>query len=601
MSFMFRINGYGLFFGALLAGILPLNSFAQDAQPLELEPIEVTKSRVHLLSGYSLGPESFFPVSALEALSALPIDLQSRSPKGGIQTDFSLRASSFQGVLVAIDSKRVNDPQTGHHNADIPVTREDIEALEVIPGAGSSLFGPDAIGGVVNIRRKKPRAKAMVFETGIGQYQSGWGLLSISEKKENFGLRVSVENNESAGFYEDTDFKKFTAAIASLVEFPDARLDFNFGYQEKEFGAFDFYTPGSGYLSKEWTKTYLTDLDLNVEKGSFTFRPSFLWRRHFDKFALDKTTVRSRYLNHHYTDIYLPGIYIRKEDSLLGTCGAGVEYTQESINSTNLGKHTRSRKSVILDNSKDLTQELSLGTALRVDDFYSFGRAYSGQIALRQNLSRRASIFAGASRNIREPSFTELYYNDPVTLGNAYLSEEKALNYQIGYDYKSEFVSTGVNLFLRREDDFIDWIKRDSSKAKWQVENISGANVAGLEAYLNLPLSEGLEFNSNYSYVDKRLYDNGYLYKYGPNYLRHLLNCGLNFQAPQGEQGLGFTYKKKPRRDGWLLVNTHLSYNLKKSCKLFLNVSNLFNVEYQEIEGIPQPGRWIESGVRFEW
>ncbi len=107
--------------------------------------------------------------------------------------------------------------------------------------------------------------------------------------------------------------------------------------------------------------------------------------------------------------------------------------------------------------------------------------------------------------------------------------------------------------------------------------------------------------DSNYSYINKRIDDRGYLYKYGPNYIKHLINNMLSLNLPFGIQTIELTYKKKPSRRGWFLLNTRLSYNLNKTSQFFVEVSNLLNVEYQEIEGIPQPGRWVESGLRFEW
>ncbi|MBU3958264.1 MAG: TonB-dependent receptor, partial [Candidatus Omnitrophica bacterium] len=118
---------------------------------------------------------------------------------------------------------------------------------------------------------------------------------------------------------------------------------------------------------------------------------------------------------------------------------------------------------------------------------------------------------------------------------------------------------------------------------------------------LRLELAENLILDSNYTYINKRINDQGYLYKYGPNYIRHIANTVFSFNSPFGVQTVGLTYKKKPIRDGWVLLGIHLSYNLNKNSKIFLKGTNILNVEYQEIEGIPQPGRWLEAGVRFEW
>jgi vitamin B12 transporter len=285
----------------------------------------------------------------------------------------------------------------------------------------------------------------------------------------------------------------------------------------------------------------------------------------------------------------------------LGRLGLGVEYGQERINSTNLGKHLRQHKSIFSDQSKDLNDKFSLGLSFRFDDFDTFGKVYTGSSTVKLKLSAQDSVHLGASRNMRIPSFTELYYNDPTTLGDAGLSAEKSLNYQAGYAYQKENFSWGATFFIRQEKDFIDWVKRSSSQVKWQAENISQADVSGIESYLKLEINSLLALSSNYTYINKRTDDKGYLYKYGPNFIRHLANTGIELTLPFGAQSLEVTYKKKPRRNGWCLVSSHFSYKVNKTSKIFLNISNLFNVEYQEIEGIPCAGRWIEAGLRLEW
>jgi len=571
---------------------------------VDLERIVITRQGAHLLPSYSLESddlENFPSDSPLETLSYLPLDLQSRSPKGSIQTDFSLRGSTFQGVLMLMDGQRINDPQTAHYNSDIPLTEEDIKRIEVIPGVSSSVFGPDAIGGAVNIILKKPQSKKMVLKLKGGQYQTASGLFSISDKIDNLGIRLSLENQESKGFYYDTDFKKFISSLNFSLDIPDGDFNTSLGYQEKEFGAYDFYTPGLGYPSKEWTKTYLLNTGFNLDKEGLIIKPNFLWRRHYDKFMLDKTQGRSTYLNHHRTDIYTPNIYLQKEIGILGRVGSGIEYGEEKINSTNLGKHNRKHKSIFMDESKDLNDKLSLGLSFRTDDFDSFEQAHTGSTNLRYRVSEKNSIHLGISRSMRIPSFTELYYSDPTTLGNASLSAEKSLNYQTGYNYKKEKLSAGFTFFFRQEEDFIDWIKRTPAQAKWQVENITKAEVSGIENYFRLKINPILTLDSNYTFINKRINDRGYIYKYGPNYTKHLINNIFSFNLPFGIQAVELTYKKKPSRRGWFLLNPRLSYNLNKISQLFVEISNLLNVEYQEIEGIPQPKRWVEGGLRLEW
>lgn len=576
-----------------------------ENRSFELEPIVVTGSkRTWLLNPYQLKSKDMEdPVfsSPVEALTFSPLDLQPRSPQGAIQTDFTLRGSNFQQVLISLDGQRINDPQTGHHNGDIPFTAADIERVEIYPGTGSSIFGPDAIGGALNFVLKKPGEKKAILELKGGEHRTHFQLLSLSDKIENLGLRVSVENHRSAGFREDTGFQNFIANLASSLDLPHGELDSTFGYQEKAFGAFDFYTPGSNYLSKEWTKTYLSNTALDLKLNDWGIKPNFLWRRHFDKFMLDKTSLRSRYLNHHETNIYTPGLYLEKKNSFLQRIGGGLEYSMENINSTNLGKHQRSRESVFFDVDHDLSDALSLAASLRWDDFSTFGGYFTGSFNTRYALDAKNEINLGVSRNSRIPSFTELYYSDPTTVGDPNLDAEKAVNYELGYLHKQETAQAGANFFFRQEDDMIDWVKRSSGQVKFQAENISRDQVSGVEGSFELKVNRYIDWQTNYTYTNKHIDGQSYVYKYGSNYTRHLYNNIFSFHLPFGTQTLSLNYKKKPGRASWLLADLGLSCDIAKKSRLFFTVTNILNTKYEEIVGIPQPGRCIEGGVRVEW
>ena len=177
--------------------------------------------------------------------------------------------------------------------------------------------------------------------------------------------------------------------MASTLDFSSGEINLNFGYQEKEFGAYDFYTPGLGYPSREWTRTYLLNSSLNLDKGEITIKPNFLWRRHFDKFMLDKTGIRSKYLVHHRTDMYTPGIYLSKDTSWLGKVGLGLEYSQEKISSTILGGHLRSQESIFIDNSFSFSDYLSLNSAFRIDDYDGKGLLYTGAERYLSSIEKR--------------------------------------------------------------------------------------------------------------------------------------------------------------------------------------------------------------------
>jgi len=595
---VFRIKLKRIFIFFIL--ILAPPSFAWSDNPWDLETLVITKQKQSFLNSYSLEPSQdggFNYQSSLEDLSSLPVDLQSRLLEGGIQTDFSLRGSTFSQVLILLNGQRVNDPQTAHHNADIPFTKEDIKNIQVLPGAGSSLFGPDAIGGAINFTLAPAKEKRTVWEFAAGSQRNGYGLFSITDRFKDLGFRVSVEDAQSRGFRDDTDSKKFTASLGTYWQLPLGSWENNFGYQEKEFGAYDFYTPGKGYPSREWTKTYLLNSGFNLNKNDYLIKPNLLYRRHFDKFALDE---RIADYNDHRTDMFVPSIYLQKESGLWGKIGLGLEWGREEITSTSLGKHLRQHQSLFLDDSLALGERWDLGFSLRLDDFSDFDMVYTGNAGLKFKLNTEAAFNFGVSRSMRIPSFTELYYNDSTTLGNANLAAEQAWNYQAGFELKKEGFSAGLVLFLRQEDQMIDWVRSDSGQL-WQARNFTCDNVFGVEYSLHKKINRMFSWDAHYTYTDKAIDNQGYLYKYGPNYARHLVNTVFSLDLPFGQQEIGINYKKRPGRRGWLLLNAGLNYNLNKNSKIFLNSTNILNVEYQDIAGIPQAGRYIQAGLRLEW
>ena len=602
---MFKIKRCGFFIISLL--ILASASFSFASEPEDLETLVITKQKQFLLSSCSTDSSlssAFDYQSSVEDLSVMPVDLQSRSLSSGIQTDYSLRGSTFQQVLILLNGQRINDPQTAHYNADIPFTKEDIKKIEVIPGANSSLFGSDAIGGAINFGLAVPQERKMVWEFAAGNNRNGYGLFSLSDKFEDLGFRFSVEDAQSKGFRYDTDFKKFTTSLGAYLDLPDAGLwENNFGYQEKAFGAYDFYTPGLGYPSREWTKTYLINSGLSLNNDGLLIKPNFLWRRHFDKFVLDKTQIRSTSVNNHRTDIFTPSIYFQRDMGLFGKTGLGFEWGQERIISSNMGKHTRDHKSIFLDDSVSVGQRWDLGFSLRLDDFSDFDWVYTGSANAKYKLTDATAFNFGISRNMRIPSFTELYYSDNAsipTIGNADLAAEKTWNYQAGFEYKQEGFFSSLAFFLRQEQEMIDWVRSDSTQP-WQARNFTRDNVFGFEYSLRKKINRILSLDANYTYTDKSLDSQGYLYKYGVNYAKHLINTVFNLQLPFGRQEIGLSYKKRPGRNGWILLNAGLNYNLNKNSKIFFNSTNILNVEYQDIAGIPCPGRYFEAGLRLAW
>jgi iron complex outermembrane receptor protein len=575
-------------------------SAQDDIQTLEkitiykIEPYELGEIRV-----LTKDQIKHLPIrSVSEALGYLGIDLQSRSPFG-VQTDFAIRGSTFQEILILLNGMRLNDPQTAHHNSDLPVNLEDVERIEVYPGNLDTSFGMDSFAGTINIVTKKPDKAKYTLEFSGGQNSTAIESFSFGNRSDNLSNQFSIKRKESKGFQYDTDFKILTVSSHHTYDLDLGDVQLDLGYNEKEFGAYDFYTPAKGYPSKEWTKTEFTGLSAKLKYNEFILIPKIYWRRHYDKFMLDKTRP-DWYVNHHKTDTFNQQCSLEFPIGFFGNLTVGEETIQERINSTNLGKYTRQHYSFYIQNEKKLFEKLLISLGSRYDYFDEFNDYFSPLFFIRYGFPS-AEFHLSVSHSIRRPSFTELYYNDPVTEGDPNLSVEEATNYETGilYHFKNKH-HLGLNLFARDEDDLIDWAKTNPADTKWKVRNIGRAQVLGLDLYGKIDLIRP-DLSFRYTYINRKINDKGgYLPKYGPINLKHFLNIAFDFDFLFGRQRINFFFKKRPTRRGWLLTDLRLSTTIKE-IEVFLDANNILNEEYEEIKGIPSPGRWIQVGFKLQW
>ncbi|MEJ2567534.1 MAG: TonB-dependent receptor plug domain-containing protein, partial [candidate division WOR-3 bacterium] len=125
------------------------------------------------------------------------VDVNQRGPEG-IQTDVSIRGGTFEQTLILIDGISVNDPQTAHHNLDLPVQLENVDRIEILKGPAARLYGSGAYAGVINIITKKDETKSLKLKALIGDYGLLDGNFSLSQP-----LGFSNNSLSVSGKYSD--------------------------------------------------------------------------------------------------------------------------------------------------------------------------------------------------------------------------------------------------------------------------------------------------------------------------------------------------------------------------------------------------------------
>lgn len=591
-----------LFLPLAFSGLSVLGAWAAT----DLEPIVVRQSPYG-----SAGENTVTAVMTKEEIKKIPanspqdllgylgVDVQARGYYG-VKSDVSLNASTFQQTLILVNGARVNDSQTAHQDLDLFFSINDIERIEIIPAAQSAKYGLNGIGGAINFVLKKPDRPKGSFSAAGGNNATHEENLDMTYAFLKSKNRLSISDSQSNGTRYDTGYRTDTFFHSTALEGDNNSLYVDLGYNNKEFGAFDYYTPGRGFPSKEWINTTFVDVRSILKNEKFTFEPRLNFREHHDKFMLSITNP-GLFLSHHTTDTYQAG---GRLSHLFGggEFGAGADYGEERIVSDTLGDHDRGHWDVYADPTFDLTSNLTLSPVARVDDYENFDPQATGSLSLKRAFEDQSNIYATIGRTARIPTFTELYYSDPTTAGDSTLKPEQAYNFETGWNkqLRRDF-SVSLSFFVRQEYDTIDFTKLAASDPKFIARNLKQATTHGINTFFKWQAAEKTSFDLRYFYANRRMDSGNQIFKYGLNFLKHMVDLGMDHQFSLFRNRIDIVFKKKPDRSAWTYVNDRFSYNPRENLELFFEVYNLGNIKFEEIVGIPEQGRLLKIGAKVTW
>jgi iron complex outermembrane receptor protein len=585
--------------------ILSLSSWAFAQQPHTLEKIVVTPAgSFQTISLSTIKEEN---LNSLADLLDYASGLDLRYRLGfGIQGDLSLRGSTYEQVAVLIDGVRINDPQTGHHNLDIPLTLFDVERVELRKQGASSLYGSGALAGSVNIITKKPLKRSFNLDTLFGEHALFGQAFSMSLPQNNLSSRFSFDHKIAKAARPNTDFQDSSLSLYLNREFAEFNSDILCGYQKKDFGASSFYS-NLFPEEEEHTETLFLKTGLDSQRACGFNKANLYMRRHRDKFILIRNNPALA--NYHTTYIYgLNSLFILPLS--WADFSFGMDMARDQINSTNLGKHSNSHQAASFGFNPQLIDKLTADFLLRADYYRRWNELLSYNCNLGYNIiSEKLSLRSSAGRSFRTPSFTELYYSDAANKGDPGLNPEKADNFSLGLQSAFKPASLSLDGFYRRGLSLIDFT-RASSADRWQARNLGRTDFYGIEFYSELKLIPGPEELSlkkiifSYNYTRARKKASGFLSKYALDILKNqfiltikagVLGLGLDWQ---------FCYNERYYGEKYFIGNVYLSKKIKRqnfSLEPFIKVDNFSDTEYREIAGVLEPGRWIKAGLKFQW
>jgi iron complex outermembrane receptor protein len=569
------------------------------------------------------------PVQTIEDLLEYAINVDVRQRGGqGVQADISIRGGTFEQVLVMLNGIKLNDPQTGHHSMDLPVSLEQVERIEVITGGASRIFGNYAYTGAINIITKIEMNNSIIVSSGENEFKS-FGINyhnSTGDLKHN----ISLNKKGSDGYIDGMDYEIQNFYYQAAMNTHSVNALFNAGYTKKEFGAFSFYS--LKYPDQfEVTQTSFASLQLKKE-GIVTFDNKMYWRKHNDEFILFRQNP-SWYHNFHETNVFgidinaiqktekgsnVIGMEIRADNIISNVLGNDLD-TPIEIDSNNYYYKGASTTTINLFIEKNIKlDDLTISTGLMININSKYENEYFPGLDISYNVANNIKLFSSYNKSMRTPNYTELYYVSPTNQGNEALKAEHSTNKEIGINWNGNTHQTSFTFYQRKGKNMIDWVLL-SGDSIWRTKNISQLTTKGYEFNSKIDINKLLNTNFhissliiNYAYNETDTTSQGFQSAYVLDHLKSNFSITatqniskkirVDWRGSHQDRNGGYTNFESGEEIDYLpfwLVSTRVSYKVFNSSTIFLEINNLLNNEYVDFGNITQPGRWVRTGVKI--
>tara|TARA_Y100000746_G_scaffold106320_1_gene90833 strand:+ start:501 stop:2363 length:1863 start_codon:yes stop_codon:yes gene_type:complete len=532
------------------------------------------------------------------------LDIRRRGAEG-MQADLYIRGGSFDQTLLLIDGIKVEDPQTGHHTMNMTIPLEVIEKIEIIKGSASRIYGQNAFTGAVNIITKKEIKNDLSIELSNGSFDQKRGGFTIQKELKNSGILFNYSRKESEGYRYNTDYENDEFFIKSNFKIKDQKISAIGAFNERKFGANGFYASPAAIDQYEETQASLIGFSTTYKKNDLILKPKLYWKRNQDMYVYLRQDP-SVYRNLHISNKVGAELNASTSNSL-GNLGLGFDLSRVSLKSNNLGERKRTmlnmfvEQQVILNNDKiDFTPGLAItyfsdvSTKLNYQNNFFNNLFFYPGMDLGYRLNNNLKLYTNIGFTYRIPTYTDLFYSSPTTLGNENLKLEKALTKEIGLKYLKDDFNFNFSLYQRDASDIIDYVRNNEAEP-WQASNIREINTSGFELNVGYKFYLGSfrmqTINIGYSNIDDELLETDFAFsRYALNSLKNQITGTYTFEINEKIYST-VAYKNAERSDEekYTVIDFRTSYKLDKFT-LSVILNNILDSEYSETNLVPMPG-----------
>lgn len=595
---LFKFSG---FLCLIFCLVFSSNAFAENTQPpqQELNPVVVTATRTSQTADETLASVTVITRDDIERSQSQDLFELLRTQAGvdvartgnaGGDISLFLRGTNSNHTLTLIDGVRVSSAATGKFSLTA-LDVSQIERIEIVRGPRASLYGSDAIGGVIQIFTRQSTGVRVRAEGGsFGTKKLDFGLgggdkikYSLNASLKDIDGYSATNENNVFSFNPDKDSFKAKNISFSLKSPITSKLDIDFTswYNDNE-AEFDAGAAPDDSVSDNTNKT--ANLKLNYATNN-------VWSQSYSiGYSSDETQTDSTFFS---SNIYSERkIFDWQNDFVIGTqhlITAGINYYEDQVDNFDTGADTlvydeKIDNSAIYTNWQTAFGKNDFQLGLRYDDHSDFGSETTGQVAWGRQIGK-VKVRASYGTAFKAPTVNELFHPGffGSFAGNPDLQPETSDSFEIGANHTfSKTQRFNVSIYDTSIEDLIAFEGTNS-----QAINIGEASIRGLElAYTfnnniwviqgNLTLQDATNEDTNSPLLrraDQKLAVNvSHSIKKTGNIAAELI---LSSDRPDFGTQL----------PGYGILNMSANYPISKSLMLQGRIENLFDKEYETVSG----------------
>ena len=542
--------------------------------------------------------------SAIDVISSSPgVTAKKNGSFGGVGS-VRIRGASSSQTLVLIDGIPVNDASSpgGGYNFEYLDT-SNIDRIEVLRGSQSTLWGSDAIGGVVNIYTKSADKNSINLLSEFGSFglrkiNSELGIASNSSKflflVDDTSLDGISKADKNDGNVEKDGFETNSYSFKGDIDLNNIQIKGLLSYikSDVEYDSFGFVTGVQDGDERSITEEFI---------GNLTIKFNLFDDKLVNTFSINQSDISRDYFTNDNLTFGADGerkLYRYQGNTGFGEFNKiafGLEKEESSVNADKL-----SIDSYFFLYQFQPIKDLVISAGIRNDDNKGFNSKTTRKISAAYRVFDNLSIKTSWGEGFKVPTiFQTTFFCCGAESANTNIRPEESTSYDLGFDFslKDKF-SFSLVYFKKDINDQINF-----SFGLGGYENIDFVESDGFEISVNSQISEEINLYLNYSYIDsidgrgQRLInipkDSGEL--------ALTYNSSFNLSGSLTIKYNGSEISTYGNLDSWSRADINLFYKLNNYSEVYFRVENLLNKNYQQVFGYGTPDRSGLVGVKVNF